>query len=751
VKSRRQKAEGRNAPLHHDGRVSKRFCFLLSAFWFAAACNHQQPIAAPPPLAPPPAPVAAPTPPLSLYDARKLQGAEYEQALTTLSMSADPVTSRRALALLGLFYVDQKRPADAVAALTRAADADPRVAPWLRLRVVDLDRDAAKFGDAIIAARRIVQETPASSAATVARLRLPALYAAVGDTAQTDAAARDAAAIGIDELTEADFVALAKSLATAGRQDLANDIRMRLLTQFPQGRFTEQTYGLLRAATPSPLDALSFDDALKIATQLGSHDRFDQALDMLRRIGERFPNAGTAATYRNVRDRALFRSRHYTEMLAEPRPSDPALQLLRARAAWRLGHSDDFLAALKQIIAADSEGNVANEARVLRAKFYSSDQPDFDRAAADLQQAVDNGFLGNEGENLWALGWAYYLGKHDDEALAAWDRYARAYPDGDYLSNALFWSGKLAEKNHTIEIRNANFRVLEQKYPYSYFSYRARQIEGGPVLAPNDVANGNVFPDIESLIAATTDPRLDSVRELQWLGLHRDATREMKAVAAGYPDNLGLAFMLADAYVRGGEPFKANGVLQKRFRQFVRHGGTNVPQRFWEILFPLNYWDSIKSEAEKRQLDPYLIASIIRQESGFEPSEVSNAGAVGIMQIMPAESASIATAAGVEAPTRDQLFDPKVNIAIGAAEFAQKLARMNGNPTLAIAAYNAGEDAVGKWLAQTPVDDIDMFVESIPYAETRLYVKSVTRNRFEYRRVYEGVKSSLQSPTAARE
>src|SRR5204862_258594 len=83
----------------------------------------------------------------------------------------------------------------------------------------------------------------------------------------------------------------------------------------------------------------------------------------------------------------------------------------------------------------------------------------------------------------------------------------------------------------------------------------------------------------------------------------------------------------------------------------------------------------------------------------------------------------ISTDAGMASPTREQLFDPATNIAVGAAEFAQKLARMNGKPILAIAAYNAGEDAVGKWIAQTPVDDVDLFVESIPYAETRLYVK----------------------------
>src|SRR5204863_48475 len=86
-----------------------------------------------------------------------------------------------------------------------------------------------------------------------------------------------------------------------------------------------------------------------------------------------------------------------------------------------------------------------------------------------------------------------------------------------------------------------------------------------------------------------------------------------------------------------------------------------------------NYWDTIRSEAEKRQLDPYLVASIIRQETGFEPATVSNAGAVGLMQIMPAEGESIATQAGLPVPTREQLFDPAINVAVGAAELAHSL------------------------------------------------------------------------------
>lgn len=396
-----------------------------------------------------------------------------------------------------------------------------------------------------------------------------------------------------------------------------------------------------------------------------------------------------------------------------------------------------FLAGLSEVEKRFPKSREAIDAKVQRAKYYTTDETNYATAVNNLEKAIEAGAVGTDGENIWTLGWTYFLwGKYDD-ALRTFDRYIAAYPDGDYKTNCLFWAAKIHDKLGRTEERNTTLLQVTAEYPYSYYSYRAREIMGLPTIAPSEVPNGTVFPDLNEQIASLSDSRFEAVRELMTVDLYRDATREMKTLVAAYPENLGVAFMLAETYVAGGEPFRANMVLQRRFRQYLRHGGSNVPQRFWQILFPLNYWDIIRAEAERRGLEPYLVASIIRQESGFEPTVVSNAGAVGLMQIMPQEAARIASAAGIEDTTRERLFDPDQNIAIGAAEYSQKLKTMGGNPILAVAAYNAGEEPVGRWLAQTPVDDVDLFIEAIPYAETRLYVKSVTRNRYEYRRIYE--------------
>ncbi|MBV9496348.1 MAG: transglycosylase SLT domain-containing protein [Acidobacteria bacterium] len=693
---------------------------------------------APPSAAPAPVVALEPaSPPVTtLEEARALRIAGkldlYEAGLHELAKSQDPVVHRRALALLALQHYDAKRWDDAFGSLTRAAGTDGPVAPFLRLRLVDVEMQRGNFANAAAVASEIIATAPDSSAATVARLRLPALFARVGDVPATEAAYAQAAPIAIDELTEPDFVALAKGLAAANRNDLAVAIRMRLLTQFPNGRFTEDTYDRVAEGL---LDRVPYDAAFDIATKLARNDRYDRFFDLMRRLEARYPNAAQTDAFRALRWRSQFNSRQYTQLLKETanvKLTDPALVMLRARAAWRDDQPQIFLAGLKQLEKDFPTSAQATEAKVLRAKYYVSDVVNYDESVRNLSAAIDAGALGTDAENLWTLSWTLTKAGRFDEALAVMDRYIAAYPDADYTSNALFWSGKIFDRLGRTAERDARFRRLIELYPFSYYSYRARQIANVSVPA----TPGQRFPDLAADVAAVNEPRLAVVDELRALELHREAAREMKLAAASHPDNLGLAFMLADIYVEGGEPFKANGVLQRRFREFVRHGGENIPARFWEILFPLNYWENIRAEAARRNVDPYLMASIIRQESGFEPTTVSNAGAVGLMQIMPAEAASIAQKGGMATVTRETLFDPTVNIAVGAAEYRQKLDLMNGNDVLAIAAYNAGEEAVGRWLAATPIDDLDTFVESIPFAETRLYVKTVTRNRFEYKRIY---------------
>lgn len=713
---------------------------IIVAIIFTTACGK-------PPVAN--APAAAPAAALALphtfpeLAAAKAAGKNdlYEAGLKALAANGDETQKARALAMLGLYYEEQKRFNEAVASLMQASNLNRDIAPFLGMHIVDSLVAARRYGEAVSIANQIIAIAPNTAASTDARLALPAIYAASGDLTRATTALSQSADIALDEFTERRMVNTADALAAAGAAPQAAALRLRILSERPQGRYSEKLYDQLVNADPSPLLTLDYAKALDLADRLGRVNRYDQALDFLNRIAAKYPEESAQPYFRYVRLRSLFNSRNYeTATSITLAPTDPyylASELLRARAFWRSHHNDEFLRITNAIINSAPASKEATEAKVMLGKYYVTDETDYSKATELLESAIAAGATADEGENLWTLGWTYIVAGRYDDALRTFDRYLAAYPDNDYTTNALFWSAKVHDKlGRTVE-RDQTYRRLIDLYPYSYYSYRARELTGDKSSPPDSIATRPPFPDMNAPELHETEMQLAIVRRLLDVGLDAEAARELKSVTASAPDDPVLAFHMAELYDVANEPLRAMGTLQRRFRDTLRHGSSGVPHRFWEILYPRTYWNEIQSGAAKANLDPYMAAAIIRQESAFDPTVVSNAGAVGLMQIMPGELNAITAAAGLAAATRADLFDPARNTEIGAAEFVQKLQRMNGNRTLAIASYNAGEEAVGRWIAKTPLDDMDFFIESIPYNETRLYVKNVTRNLNEYRRIYE--------------
>lgn len=152
--------------------------------------------------------------------------------------------------------------------------------------------------------------------------------------------------------------------------------------------------------------------------------------------------------------------------------------------------------------------------------------------------------------------------------------------------------------------------------------------------------------------------------------------------------------------------------------------------------YPLAYWDGIQKTAKDTGLDPYLVLGIIRQESLFDPKVVSPASAYGLMQLLPSTAGRTAAQLGLPPPPREKLFEPDLNLTLGMYHFKELLQLYSNNPIKAIAAYNAGQDAVARWEKQIITDDPEEFIERIPYSETRLYVKLVLRNHLNYQQLY---------------
>jgi soluble lytic murein transglycosylase len=161
-----------------------------------------------------------------------------------------------------------------------------------------------------------------------------------------------------------------------------------------------------------------------------------------------------------------------------------------------------------------------------------------------------------------------------------------------------------------------------------------------------------------------------------------------------------------------------------------------LPRPIWERLFPRPYWDDLKKHASVNQLDPYLVASLIRQESEFNPGAVSPANALGLMQLLPHVGRGVAREEKIKHFSTDELFNAPINLQLGTRYFKHMVDHYHGQVEYALAAYNAGEDRVDAWRSSGDFKDVEEFVESIPFTETREYVQAIMRNAVLYKLLY---------------
>ena len=572
--------------------------------------------------------------------------------------------------------------------------------PWLRVRQARVTRDTA-------AAFRLLADLPPAVAREAGAARAQALLAAGDSAAALEALAQAGRSL--------DVARLARALGDSGR---ARDALYALMARAPESDDAAAAVGVALAG----LGPRTPPEYVAIARAMKSHGgAADARLEVERALRQGDSSAATLV----LAGELLAGAGRYRDAERAYRAAarDSALGALaiyrRARILARLGDAgaSEALSGFAQSFPADTAAPTA----LYVLGDMLADRGDWGGAARWFDELI-----ARYPADLRASLARYRLAAQAlrdslrDSASALFR--AEVAAGAPQRMSARFWLGKLALLSGDTAGARAAWLTLAHEDSIGYYGLRARREVDLPPLrfAPAPV------PAPSAAIAAA----LGRVDTLLLAGLDTAAQAEVRTILGRAPQQeLDALLAWSDGLARRGF-----GPAAVRLGWQAALKAPNDP-RVLRAIFPWPNRRAVEGEAAEFGVDPLLLVAIVRQESVFDAEALSPAGARGLAQLLPGTAAL--TARGLDVTFYPEWITvPDLNLHLGAAHLQELLERFAGRVDAAVAAYNAGTTPVMRWLARPGAEDPDQFIESIPYQETRGYVRSVLRNRELYRALY---------------
>ena len=411
---------------------------------------------------------------------------------------------------------------------------------------------------------------------------------------------------------------------------------------------------------------------------------------------------------------------------AGPKAPDALFDL--ARVYWHRKDTAGARQYFRQLAANFPDSELAPGAMLRIARTYE-DEDRFEQArSAYLQLAAAHPRSEPAADARFRSVWLIYRRHHFGEAAAGFESMkSRA---GDPIERAMYeyWNARTLEQDGQGARAREMFSALAYSTTTNYYPAMAGRRVGEPRIELPVVALDPPAVEPASL-ASGASFHLQRALALQELALGQLELGELRRLQQLTEGNRTIRlFLLARFEAAGGyhdatmmaTAMAARGEISNRLAERIR--------------YPRAFWTDFSQAAARTGLKPYLLLALSRQESLFDPMARSVADARGVMQLLPSTADKVAARSGI-AQSRVDLYDPSINIELGSTNLKMMLAMFNGNPFKAIAAYNAGEEAVQRWDAKYAGPD-DEWVENIEYAETRNYVKKVVGGMREYQMLY---------------
>ena len=619
---------------------------------------------------------------------------------------------------------------------------------WMRAGALE---QAGRTPEARAVYQELMQSYPTSLRAREAALRAADLMMKAGDGA--------AVPLLLKDLYEAnDASAL---LATAKAYEQTSDQTRALAAYRRLYFFAPESAESVDAATAIPrlgstTSPASTEEAITRADRLYTAKKFTDALTAYTDAFAKFP---AIATNENQLRRGIvaFNLRKTPDAVTALSTIPTSAAETRAEALFYLAQTyarakqwEQARATAEELRRVFPNSNFTPRAFVALGQIAQDANNQID--ATYFKRAAVNGF-GSSIEVAQAqfdLAWDAHQAKNYSESSRMFTEHLAYYADKntDNRGRAGYWAGRDSERAGKLAEARALYEAMQARYDANWYGYLAKQrLDAMSRTAPaktfppdsivaRAVANLKTVTVAEESAGAEEDARIIKADQLSNVGLDEWALKELAKAGEKGADSPKINLATAKIYRSNDDNVRALNTLRRSFPDYSQMKPEEMTREQWDVFYPLAYWDIIVQESKARDLDPYQVAGLIRQETIFMTRARSGANAYGLMQVLVPTGRLTARKYGVSREiTAESLYEPRLNIQLGTAYLRDQIDKF-GRIEYVAAAYNAGPQRAVSWKASLPLE-IDEWAEAVPFKETRGYVQGVVRNRLQYLRLYD--------------
>jgi soluble lytic murein transglycosylase-like protein/TolA-binding protein len=660
---------------------------------------------------------------------------------TSAAPAAAPPTNGQAAFLDGYRAYQNHDDARAIEQLKFAADNFPALGDYALYYLALAQHDQGDLSGSADTLDRLVRLYPDSVTIDPGELMLADNLVKLGRNAEASAVASRLIARNPDaSIEQGARIAEGRALIALGNPKSAYAQLMELRDKYPHSDADAEARALIHsivASSPEVVDtgslAYHHDESELLLREGALSEAYEQASAGLAMSPEPAVRAElvwvTARALKPEPERAKPAILEYLQVA--PRGPDAAAALEALALSYWHDDQDDLARAMFNRLVANFPASELAPGAMLRVGRIFEELHQLDAARAQYRRLAAR-YPGSDAaeDARFRIPWTLYVARSYRIAADGFQSASARAKDPTDRDMCEYWRARALQQAGDASGARVIFEKLAGSTDSNYYPELAsRRVAAGrpdlPAASASDPQSGGT-----PAVSGVAEYHMARLQTLRAIGLKELEPGELKAIEERAGGTLEMrrfvlaGFASADAWydaIIAATHMEKNGQLSHDVAERVR--------------YPRAYWDLFSSASTRLALDPYLVLALSRQESLFNPKATSSSNARGLMQLIPSTARKMASQQGID-PEAIRLYDPSVNVQLGTAYLKNLFEMFSGDPFRAVAAYNAGENAVSKWNAKYPGPD-DEWVENIAYKETRDYVKKVIGGRREYLLLYQ--------------